>query len=341
MDFKGRALFNALRINYRDGILSTAEPWQVENYRELDEETLFGRLAFLDIHLDEESFSLYIESCASPEELTECLVSEEFAHEQEQQAYLLIFELWRRFGREKQSLSLFCDELDHVIEEYEDGVEGAREHLFEILEALEDILDESVDQGNDPKEAFQFVKLHCCHDLEAFLYTFTSSQITSGHKTYPSELIDSFAAYFENPLWLDLLRIRLVETIDALPMLDRFLESLEEHPNFQLYVEALKFLSYVGDNELFIDTFQQALTVLRKEEQLDELLEVAFDYFHMMELPSAEQKVKQLIDTRGGVAPDDEVDTASETYHRLLELITTTVPPVGQSVPSLPQHSDS
>lgn len=324
MEFKGRALFNVLRINYRDGLLHDVQPWQVEDYRNLDEETLFHRLAFLDVHLDTMSLALYIEECDTPEELAECLLDESHSMEMRQQIYLLIFELWRRFGTEKQSISIFCDELDHIIEAYEDGEEDSREKLFQTLEALEDILDESVDLGTDPKQAFQEIKSYLCHDLEAFLYEFISGLIDKGHETYPSELIDAFNSYFSNTLWLDLLRIRLVALVDlteTLPMLERLLEEIEETPDFQLYLEVLKFLTYVGDSKQFHYVFEQAITLLRTEEDLDELLDVAMNYFHCMEKPEEEKEVKMLIEERGDLPPMKKVDTNSEAYHKLIKLV--------------------
>jgi len=324
MEFKGRALFNVLRINYRDGLLTDVKPWQVEDYRALDDETIFNRLAFLDIHLDEESLLLYINECDSPEELAECLLDENQSVEIRQQIYLLVFELWRRYGTDKQSISIFCDELDHIIEAYEDGEEEARESLFQSLEALEDILDESVDQGNKPQRAFQEIKSFLCHDLEAFLFEFISGLIDKGHETYPSELIDAFYEYYSDTLWLDLLRIRLlalVDLTDTLPMLERLLEELEETPNFQLYLEVLKFLTYVGDSKQFHYVFEQAITVLRTEEDLDELLDVAMNYFHTMEKPEEEKEVRSLIESRGELPPMKVVDTDSETYHKLIQLV--------------------
>ncbi len=324
MDFKGRALFNVLRINYRDGLLKDVKPWQVEDYRTLSDETLFHRLTFLDIHLDEESFLLYIQECESPEELTECLLDESLSIDARQQIYLIVFELWRRLGADKQSLSIFCDELDAIIEEYEDGKESAREPLYQALEALEDILDESVDQGNEPKAAFSTIKSYVCHDLEAFLFEFISHLIDKGHETYPSELIDAFQEYFEDARWLDFLRIRLVSLVDltdTLPMFERLLEELEEQPNFQLYIEVLKFLTYVGDSKQFQYVFEQVITLLKTEEDLDELLDVAMNYFHTMEKTEEEQEVRDLIESRGSLPPMKQVDTASESYHKLIELV--------------------
>lgn len=328
MEFKGRALFNVLRINYRDGLLKDVQPWQVDDYRALDSETLFHRLAFLDIHLDEESLALYINECDSPEELTECLLDEKQSIEARQQIFLLIFELWRRYALDKQSISIFCDELDHIIEAFEDGEEDSREKLFQALEALEDILDESVDQGNEPKKAFQEIKTYLCHDLEAFLFEFVSGLIDKGHETYPSELIDAFYEYFSDPLWLDLLRIRLVALVDltdTLPMLERLLEELEERPNFHLYIEVLKFLTYVGDSKQFHYVFEQAITVLHTEEDLDELLDVALNYFHCMEKTEEEKEIKELIEKRGELPPMKVVNTDSETYHKLIKLVVRTL----------------
>lgn len=304
MDFRGRALFNALRINYRDGKRDDVPAWQVEDYRIVPRESLFTRLEGFNIHFTEESFAACIEEYDSPEELLTYLV-EDADETVQQQVYLLLFELWRRFGDEKLTLSVFCDELDYVIEDYEDEEEGSRERLFECLEELEDILDDSVDQGTDPRVAFQTLKSYCCHDIEAFLYDFISDDIDKGHETYPSELIDSFTPYFDYPEWLELLRMRLIAACDfdeAAIIYDRFVEVLEKENDLGLYIEVLKYLTYVNDRKEYFSAFDAALKLVKTEGDLDELIENAIDYLHDAD-PAQEEVLLELLAERAEVDP--------------------------------------
>ena len=115
MELKGKALYNLLRINWLEDPSIGVQPWQVEDYRVLSTADLFSKLEKLKIPLNEESFLLYVESSDSPEELVECLCLDDEDLEISDQSYLLLFELWRRLIPEKESLSIFCDELDRLI----------------------------------------------------------------------------------------------------------------------------------------------------------------------------------------------------------------------------------
>ena len=318
MEFRGRAYFNALRINYRDGKRDDVSAWQVEDYRILPRETLFERLEEFGIHADTETFLQLIEEYDTPEHLLTS-VADDADEETSQQIYLLLFELWRRLGDEKQTLSIFCDELDYVIEDYEDEEEGSRERLFECLEELEDILDDSSDQGTDPKEVFQFFKSFCCHDIEAFLYDFISDDIDKGHETYPSELIDSFTPYFDHPEWLELLRMRLIAACDfdeAAIIYDRFVEVLEKEHDLGLYIEVLKYLTYVNDRNEYFSAFDAALSLAETEEDFDELLENAIDFLHDAD-PEEEKVLIELLSQRGSIDPASKLKKTGKDYKTL------------------------
>ena len=70
MELERRALYNALRLNWlRDPNLA-AEPWQVEDYRNMSLEAIFERLKLQDIELDRTSFLKAAEEFDTPEELT-------------------------------------------------------------------------------------------------------------------------------------------------------------------------------------------------------------------------------------------------------------------------------
>jgi hypothetical protein len=119
METRGHALYNLIRMNWLEDPTLPVEPWQVEDYRLLPDEEIYSRLEKLGISIDQARFIEYALHFTSPEEMTETLwVDEEL--DNFDQAYLLIFELWRRFLPEKQSLSIFCDELDYLIDRYDE-----------------------------------------------------------------------------------------------------------------------------------------------------------------------------------------------------------------------------
>src|SRR5262245_463375 len=131
MSTKGRALFNLIRTSWLEDPTLSVEPWQVEDLRAVPLQEVLDRLGKFNIHLTQESFEGFAENSDSPEELTEMLWVGEEDPERYDQAYLLLFELWRRLLPQRASLSVFCDELDRLIDLYD-------QDLLENEEALQD-----------------------------------------------------------------------------------------------------------------------------------------------------------------------------------------------------------
>jgi hypothetical protein len=207
-----KALYNLLRSSWLDNSKLKVQPWQVEDYRSLSTKELFARLKKLDMPLTEDSFKQYAENCESPEELAECLWLDEEDLEGHDKAYLLIFELWRRLMPEKQTLSVFCDELDRLIELYDKGELADDDTLPTALIELEDIFDRSADEGGSAKESYQAVSEFCAHDLEGFIFDHIEDHIESDNTLYASELLDGFVRYMPKPKKFDVLKTKLLST---------------------------------------------------------------------------------------------------------------------------------
>ncbi len=119
MELSGRALYNLLRGNWLEDPSISVENWQVEDYRILSDQELFDRLQELEISLKLETFSAFAQESDGPEELVDLLTGPEYSAAQIEKIYLLIFELWRRKLPDRQTLSIFCDELDHLIDQFD------------------------------------------------------------------------------------------------------------------------------------------------------------------------------------------------------------------------------
>ena len=133
MQMQRHALYNLLRMNWKEHKDLDVEPWQVEDYRKLSLEALFKRLSDLSISLDRVSFLAFADDLDTPEDFADSLNDESDNDPMVQdQIYLLIFELWRRLIPEKQSLSIFCDELDRRIEMYDSDTEDADAVKFTV-----------------------------------------------------------------------------------------------------------------------------------------------------------------------------------------------------------------
>jgi hypothetical protein len=260
MELKGRALFNLLRINWLEDRSLQVKAWQVEDYRALTDEEIYRRLAALGIALDAKQLRTYAESCETPEELVEHLWLKEEDLEGEDQAYLLLFEIWRRSFAQKRTLSIFCDALDEVIEQFDQGERIQEEKVKEMLTELEDILDQAVDEGGDPQEVFAEVRSFCAHDLESFLYDVIVAEIEGGNSLYASELLDGFSAYISFANRFAFLRARLFATTDcdkANLVISRLLEQLQEEKDTPFLFEIARYLAQRGDAQVYSQAVRQ------------------------------------------------------------------------------------
>lgn len=325
MNINPKALYNMLRSRYEDEPELPVEPWQVEQYRELPTEELFERLRALGLSLQAESFLLYAAGSDTPEELIEVLWTDETDEEGVDEAYLLIFELWRRLLPEKGCLSLFCDELDYRIEQYDLGVSTADEMIQEAFSQLEDLLDESADEGGEPQEIFSQIAGGCAHDLESFLYDYIATQILERNDLLASELIDGFYDYVSDPRFLDLLRIRLFflgEVEEGAVLLDQLVEDLTENPDLDLLLELGYVLSERNERKPFFKTVALSIPLLEVEEDFQDLLAVVADFFRSSGESDLEQKIEKLIARREEkdlMAPLLQKDPDFKTFCVLLD----------------------
>lgn len=324
MTYQGRALYNLLQMNLKQNPAMEVEGWQVENYREIPEEELFKRLESFEIFLSKENFLLYVDECDSPEDLADCLYLEE-NYETHEQVFLTVFELWRRLAPHKQSLSLFVDEFDHLIEMYEEGNMECEEELQEALNSFQMILDDNVDEGGDVNEGYHFFSAFSCHDLEVFIYEYTAHQIDAENDLYASEIVDGFYPYVDNTRWFDLLRIRLVTAADPKEgkvMIERLLISLKEEPELYLLFETLHYLIHVEETEQFQMAYTQALDEIETIEDLRELLSLTAEYFNAIEKEKEEIFVSGILDRLKDKKSQDKIDPSDDSLQVLRDLIT-------------------
>lgn len=301
MELRGRALYNLLRANWQRNPSLKVEDWQVANFREVPIPQLFEQLHTLGIQCDKQSFRAYAEECDGPEELAELLIDEKCPQDTRDRIYLLLFELWRRELPERQTLSIFCDELDELIQRYDQGALVSEEKVEQALDDLENILDESVDAGLQPREALQLVNEFCAHDIETFLYDYLSDKIDSGQELQASEMIDGFYDYVTDIRWLDFLRVRLfakTHTSEFDPALARLIESLQEKPELDLAMETAAFLVHEGNPEQFAQAVEVCLELIETEEDFQQLLAIVADYHDCLDQSEQLQSIEELFKRR-------------------------------------------
>ncbi|MDJ0652290.1 MAG: hypothetical protein QNJ27_04730 [Simkaniaceae bacterium] len=323
MTYQGRAFYNLLQMNLKNNPSLEVEEWQVEDYRALSEEKLFERLEQLEIFMDRKNLLLRVEQCDSPEDLADCLYLEE-DYEKHEKVFLAIFELWRRLVPDKQSLSVFVDAFDHLIERYEEGDGDCEEDLQRALESVQAILDDNVDAGGEAHEGYHFFSAYSCHDLGIFIFEYIAHQIDVGDEQYANELLDGFYPYVDHKRWFDLLKARLVAATDmeeGKMMIYRLLGSLKEEPELYLLFETLHYLIYVEETELFRLTYHQVLEEIETKRDLKELLTLTVEYFNAIEMEKEEAVVTKLLEEHGGENLQKKISIPNQALKKLKELV--------------------
>ena len=324
MELKGKALFNLLRISWLEDESIDVKPWHVEDLRQLETPALFQRLKELGLAVDAKSFPFYAENCESPEELVTCLWIDDEDLDGQTRAYLILFELWRRLFPTRMTLSIFCDELDHLIDLYDSGELKEEEPLQNALTTLEDILDSSSDEKEKPKEVFAQISLYCAHDLERFIFDFIFDQIEEGNETYASELLDDFYDYISDKRLFDFLRARLFMSSDIQRtnlLLERLLSELVEKPDVDFLLLIAESLIHRGDIRLFMLAIRQALGNLKTEEQFQDILTMVAEYYRCLDREEEEKAVKKLLETRVARSSSQPVDHSDQALSQFAVLL--------------------
>ncbi len=282
MDLQKRALYNSLRMNWLlDPTLQVAS-WQVENYREMSLPLILGYLEKYQLNFTKESFSVFAEEFDSPEELADELLSElNLTPEDEDRAYLLIFELWRRIETDKPCLSVFCDELDHQIFLYDRRQTQNTEDIEDAISNLQVILNQNTDGGGDPIEILKSVNKGCANDIETFLYDFTNEQIENLNYSYATELIDSFIEFVSDTKWFDLLQVRILQNMDregADTLMQQLFEEAQSDEDLQFNLELLYEIIQKDDPETFLQLLDNTAGLLEVEEDFLDFLVICIDY---------------------------------------------------------------
>ncbi|HEV3269342.1 MAG TPA: hypothetical protein VGZ69_01685 [Candidatus Rhabdochlamydia sp.] len=320
MQLRGKSLYNLLRVKHNNNPKAQVFSWQIEDLRGLTLATLFTRLGKLGIFFDEVSFIEQAQQFDNPEELTEHIWTKD--EEGQAKCYLLLFELWRRLLPENPPISLFCDQLDCLIEAYDRGSLVEIDQLQEALESLEDILDNAVDKEGSAEEVFLYVCSYSAHDLESFILDYIADQMIEENYVGASELLDGFSSYVIHKKRFEALRICLflsTDTPSASLMFDRFLEYLQEEPDFESLLILMDYLVYRGNREIFFKVVKQALLSMQIEEQFQDVLEMMAEYYHYMDLEEEERRISQRSNARRGFPIETSLDRRDPMYLEIVK----------------------
>lgn len=274
-------------------------PFILKNYRTYPLDALFSELDSLHVTLDSEGYLSLSTHYETPEELAAAITKEDSPSAE--MIYLIVFELWRRLLPEKQVLSIFCDELDHLIYLYETEELVSIEPLQEMLFFLQNILEENLDAGIEPRDALVYIQNYLAHDIESFLFDYILAEIEGGNLSYARDLNEGFYPYIQETLWYDylLIRIAIAEDLDeGFEKLERLIETLKEEPDLDLQLEILTFLAHTGQHSLFTELTNSTLFQLEVEEDFLELTALCLKHFRYLEIESLAQQIELLLANR-------------------------------------------
>lgn len=295
------ALYNLIRMNWLNDPQLKVEPWQVEDYRALSLDTLFERLRQFNIHLDRLHFIGYAEDYDAPEEFTESIIGDQkLEARQEDQIYLLIFELWRRLMASRPSLSILCNELDYQIYLHDTEQKTQSSQLQNALANFVLALNENVDQGLSAKEAFEMITPFFANDVESFLYDHIF-ELIEGNELYAQELFDNFAPYMEENKWFELLYIRLIEQANPKlsdKLLRHLMEDYLDQKDVSFNLDLIAFLIDAGKNSDFKSLTLSTLSILELEDDLQDLIMLCIDFYHRLDKEKQENELKLLLKKR-------------------------------------------
>lgn len=308
-----KAIYNLLRLNQAEDPTLKAEPWALEDLRACPMEELFARLHKYKVQLDRKAFIHFSEQCDTPEELTDLLLPDEALEEARDPFYLVVFELWRRLLPEKQSLSIFCDELDDRIGLYDQGKLENDEVIQDALANLLEVFDENADSGANPEDILIAVSDFCAHDIESFICDYISDLLDSGNPLYASELIEGFSPYVTEPLWFDFLRARLLTFTDIGDANLAMHRLLENELELLLLLEMLRFLSANAEHDLFKLAVKKTLPLLTSQEELIEVMQLIADFYRRLDEDEKEKAVQKVLCQRKiGPLRSSDLETLQE-----------------------------
>lgn len=295
MPFLGRALYNLLQTKAQREDSHEAADWQIRDYRALSIEELFRGLSNLGLDMDVDQFEKAANEVEAPEDIAASIAP---PGEPRNRVYLYLFELWRRLMDDRETISIFCDELDKTISAYEDDPVSNDEILYVSLKELIGILEQNVSLGQKPKILFAMISDFLSQDLESSIYNYIQDLIEQDRRMVASEITSNFAPYVEQTLWFDLLRVKLLHgatTEDTTAVMSLFLERLEQAKDLDLYFELLHYLNKTGHLELFERVFVNALELVKTGDEYVESLDILFEYYHLNDRKREEKIVKRIL----------------------------------------------
>lgn len=141
--------------------------------------------------------------------------------------------------------------------------------------------------------------------------------------SYAHDLLDDLDPYLGNNKWFKLLRLRLYEQPQNKTAQKIVGQILEEHLNDQdldYNLELLSILAEIGDPVTFRLIVKRTLPLIKREEDFQDLLAIAIDYFHRLDQDQQELTLKTLLEKRTSQALDKAIAPQDPDFIALIQL---------------------
>lgn len=293
-----KAHYNLLKAQVAWDLSTPHESWMIEDLSSVSDKELFERLERLKVPVNDSSIAHYLEEVDTPEDFVEVVTLETDLPEKVEQAYLILFELFKRHAPKGTCLSIFADEMDMAIQKYEAEQGKNYKEILDQLKQLELILRENLTKAKNPVEVFEKVSRYFAYDIEGFIYDYIADLIDRSEEVQAQELIELFFDYLTRPYWFSLLEFYLKGNSED--RLENLVELVIETKDFEFSLEVIHLLKD-EEHEKFFSLLSHILDFSKEEADFVELLTIAQEYFEERDRIREMSEIRKILDSRSQI----------------------------------------
>lgn len=220
---------------------------------------------------------------------------------------------------QKESLSIFADELDSLIQKYEATSGRNWAEIVPHLKQLVHILRENLSGVKNPSEVLEKLSRHFAYDLEGFIYDFIADLIDSSQEVLAEEFIELFFDYLTKPYWFNLLEYYLKGADEE--RLENLSDLAIETKDFEFSLEVLHVLKE-EESDRFFPLLSHTVDFSKEEADFVELLTVAQEFFEEKDRLREMMEIKKILDSRSQIDEKRRLhpqDAACSHFKKIVE----------------------
>jgi hypothetical protein len=314
-----KAHYNLLKAQVAWDPSTPHEKWMVEDLSAVSDKNLLKRLEDLKVPVSSTNLKKYLEEIETPEDFLEAVTLETDGPEKVENVYLILFELFKRHAPKKESLSIFADELDSLIQKYEATSGKNWAEIVPHLKQLVHILRENLSGVKNPSEVLEKLSRHFAYDLEGFIYDFIADLIDSSQEVLAEEFIELFFDYLTKPYWFTLLEYYLKGADEE--RLENLSDLAIETKDFEFSLEVLHVLKE-EESDRFFPLLSHTVDFSKEEADFVELLTVAQEFFEEKDRLREMMEIKKILDSRSQIDEKRRLhpqDAACSHFKKIVE----------------------